>query len=548
MRYLAAVLAILSSSYSYSALAQESPAKPQTSPWTVLIDPVCPVSSFYGTPLPNATKELKVLYFPAGKTAKIKDAQSLALHIGFNQPGRGGSATVISFTHKDDYWEAAVPLAEQHAMYAIFMVQDPKTGTIDDNSGHLWDMVFCSADGSKDPNGTMAQARGYAGESWTASLRRPKDYDKAISILKAGLDQKPAHDSWWMPELWKTEAQRDGNDAQAWAKIAGEIDGFARDHRDRRDLYWMGQFVVDHQKQLPADFVDRFIAAADAQINNPKNTLLEQLEYYRAMYQTDMEKRLAAFDALVAKYPDGGLVALAQSNRFVTLIYLKDVAGAEAALANYHEAQKRNPRSLHDPNGYNRLLSLARLYIEKKIKLTEALKLIDEAQAWPQSDTSGVAMPLQFRRQIEALSRLERSRAYLALNQPAQALEEIQKSIAISKYPDSRFVLAQALAANGQKKEALDAYFDAALQPSNKDVEYAAALEQFYVKEHFGNRRQFAAALEAKQAERFKASGYKPELVDQAAPQIDFVTLAGEAFTAEQLAGKTVVVNFWSPG
>ena len=157
-------------------------------------------------------------------------------------------------------------------------------------------------------------------------------------------------------------------------------------------------------------------------------------------------------------------------------------------------------------------------------------------------------MPLQFRRQIEALSRLERSRAYLALNQPAQALEEIQKSIAISKYPDSRFVLAQALAANGKKKEALDAYFDAALQPSNKDLEYTAALEQFYVKEHFGNRRQFAAALEARQAERFKASGYKPELVDQAAPEVDFVTLAGETFNAEKLTGKTVVVNFWSPG
>jgi hypothetical protein len=153
-----------------------------------------------------------------------------------------------------------------------------------------------------------------------------------------------------------------------------------------------------------------------------------------------------------------------------------------------------------------------------------------------------------FLRQIEALSRLARARAYLALNQPAQALEQIQKSIEIAKYPDSGFVLAQALAANGKKKEALEAYFEAALRPSNNDLDYTAALEQFYVKEHFGNRRQFAAALEARQAERFKASGYKPELVDQAAPAVEFVTLAGETFNAEKLTGKTVVVNFWSPG
>jgi tetratricopeptide (TPR) repeat protein len=545
MRYLAAVLVILSSSC--SAFAQQSPAKPKTPPWTVLTDPVCPVSSFYGTPLPNASKELKVMYFPSGKNAKLHDPQSLDLHIGFNQPGRGSSASVIPFTHADDHWEATVPLTEPHAMYAIFLVQDPKTGAIDDNGGQLWDLVFCSANGNKDPNGQMAQARGYTGESWTASLRRPKDYDKAISILKTGLDQKPANNSWWMPELWKTEVQRDGNDAQAWAKIAGEIDGFARDHRDKRDLYWMGHFVIEHPEQLPAEFVDHFIATADAQIDDPKNTLRQQLEYNRAVFLRDPKKSLAAFDAFIAKYPDGALNGWVQANRLVELIALKDIAGAEAALAACREAQKSETRRFRDPNGYSSLLQLARLYIERKINLDRALELIDEAQAWPQSDTGGVAPPF-FRRQIEALSRLVRARAYLALKQPAQALEEIQKSIEIAKYPESGFVLAQALAANEKKKEALEAYFEAALRPSNNDLEYTTALEQFYVKEHFGNRRQFAAALEARQAERFKASGYKPELVDQAAPEVEFVTLAGEAFNTEKLAGKTVVVNFWSPG
>jgi tetratricopeptide (TPR) repeat protein len=545
MRYFAALLVV---SYSLSAFTQQPSAKSKGSLWTVLTDPVCPVASFYGTPLPNGSEELKVMYFPSGKTAKLHDPQSLDLHIAFNQPGRGGSTTVIPFTHKDDYWEAVAPLSEPHAMYAIFLVQDPKTGAIDDNGGQLWDVVFCGAEGSKDANSVMAQARGYAGESWTASIRRPKDYDKAIAILKAALNQDPARTSWWMPDLWKMEAQRDGNDSQAWTKIAAEVESFAHDHQEKRDLYWIGRFVVDHQEQLSADFVDRFIAAADAQINNPKNTLLEQLEYYRALHLKDNPKRLAALDAFAAKYPDGSLIAPAQASRFVTLVGLKDVAGAEAALAACGEAEKHDPRGFRDPNQYNRFLSMARLYIEKKVKLDEALKLIDQAQAWSQPDYGGRELPLRFRQQIEALSRQVRALAYLALNQPAQALEEIKKSIEMLKLPESSFVLAQALAAAGQKKEALDAYFDAALQPSNKDLQYSVALEQFYLKEHFGNRRQFAAVVEARAAERFKASGYKPELVDQAAPPVEFVTLAGETFNAEKLAGKTVVVNFWSPG
>jgi len=68
------------------------------------------------------------------------------------------------------------------------------------------------------------------------------------------------------------------------------------------------------------------------------------------------------------------------------------------------------------------------------------------------------------------------------------------------------------------------------------------------LKEHFGNRRQFAAALEARRIEHFKASGYKPELVDQPAPPLELHTLSGETLNAAELAGKILVVNFWSPG
>src|SRR5215470_2077000 len=45
--------------------AQPSVAsKPAMPRWAVLVDPVCPVISFGPTPPANATKELRVMYFP----------------------------------------------------------------------------------------------------------------------------------------------------------------------------------------------------------------------------------------------------------------------------------------------------------------------------------------------------------------------------------------------------------------------------------------------------------------------------------------------------
>jgi hypothetical protein len=107
--------------------------------------------------------------------------------------------------------------------------------------------------------------------------------------------------------------------------------------------------------------------------------------------------------------------------------------------------------------------------------------------------------------------------------------------------------IAQAYAALGDKRNALDEYFEAALMPSNKDLEYRAELQRFYVK-NFGNEKNYEAELNHRIAARFAAANYVPKLLDQPAPALEFTTIKGERFDATALSAKTVVINFWSPG
>jgi hypothetical protein len=56
--------------------AQKVPTQSQAPPWALLMDPVCPVAPFPGRAREsNASTELRVLYFPTAKDAKLKDSK-----------------------------------------------------------------------------------------------------------------------------------------------------------------------------------------------------------------------------------------------------------------------------------------------------------------------------------------------------------------------------------------------------------------------------------------------------------------------------------------
>jgi tetratricopeptide (TPR) repeat protein len=350
--------------------------------------------------------------------------------------------------------------------------------------------------------------------------------------------------------LWEYKAERDGGNAQGYTKLSKEIDQYLAEHRDdKRAAATVGNFVVRHQDQLPAEFVERVVSTLDAKRNDPKHSLRAQIVYTRAVKETDPRKRLAALDAFITNYPEAVEVSIAQVSRLSTFVELKDTRGAEAALASYRIARARD-RDLIGPNGFNVYLQMAQLYIDSHEKLDTALQLVDEAQetlkAFP--GPHGITIPTEVKQQVEARCAEMRARAYLVLHKPDQALAEAEKALpGLKESAEAHFVMAQAYALAGDKSKALDEYFEAALMPSNDDLKYRAELERFYRK-NFGNEKDYEAALNKRIADRFQATHYVPKLLDQPAPVLEFTTLKGEKFDSKELSGKTVILNFWSPG
>ena len=269
--------------------------------WALLMDPVCPVTSLFAPNTANATKELRVLYYPANRQAQLRSPSSLSLQVGFDNPQYVDSSVSVPFKHKSDYWEAKIPLEKARATYAIFSVKDPTTNQIDDNHGKFWDVVFCDSSGEKDPNGLRLQAQSYAGGSWPTGIHRRTDYAKAVSILKGAISENSSMRRWstsYVSDLWNYEALRDGGDDKAWAKVASEIDQFITQHTNQKpQLLAAGNFIVNHQRQLPSDFVERTVTVLDDQEISPNNTFHSRLEFNRAEHETDLHKRIAALDA-----------------------------------------------------------------------------------------------------------------------------------------------------------------------------------------------------------------------------------------------------------
>jgi hypothetical protein len=309
------------------------------------MDPVCPVAPHPGRP--NATKELRVLYFPLAKDAKLKDSKSLSLQVGLNGPNYIDNHAVVPFSRKGDHWEAVLPLEKSHASYAILSVKDDDTNAVDDNAGKYWDMVPCTPLGDKELNGLMMQAESYGGEAWPSGIRREKDLDKVVSMLETAIANSKFHTSMALTKLWEYKAKRDSDSPEIYAKLAAEIEHHLDDHiEDSTAQFGVGNFVVMREKKFPADFADRIAAKIDAKIKEPRISFRAALAVRRAEDQPDPHKRLAALDQALAEYPKTLEAGNAYSFRFYTCIELKDVPCAEAALASYREALQQDQQTV----------------------------------------------------------------------------------------------------------------------------------------------------------------------------------------------------------
>jgi hypothetical protein len=534
----------------YFGIASSAQSAPKQTPeqeqglfWTILVDPVCPVSPIYGSP--NGTSDVRVMYFPGAKDAKLKDSKSLSLQIAFDGPHFGNNRAIVPFTRKGDHWETLVPLEKSRPLYAIFYVKDVDTGATDDNAGKYWDVVFCSPEGDREPNGLLEQAESYSGESWPLGIRRQTDYAKAIALLDNAVANSGFQKALVLPKMWDYKAKLDGDTPEAYSKVAAEVELYLTEHSEDPGVrYGVSNFIINFDKKLPADFVDRMAAKLDEKNPDSKFGFRAQLAFGRAQREPDPHKRLAALGHVIAEYPNADASRLAYSSRLQTCVALKDVACAEATLPKFREASRAEATQGLTLQG--QYLQVADLYAEKGVELDTALKLTDEQESSLE--------PMRRMDADEGVSWLvsqiaeTRARIYLGTHKYNLALAEAQKAMTtLEKRADAHRILAEAYAGTGQNAKALEEYFNAALMPSNQDLEYRAELQSFYLA-HFGNQKQFETALHKQIADRFQAANYVPKLLDQPAPQFEFTTLKGEKFDAANLNGKIVVINFWSPG
>jgi hypothetical protein len=522
-------------------VSSTGPAKPRTSePFAAIaLDPVCPTVA-YGSAV--SAQQIRVSYFPSSSRAKLKDPQSPTLELAINGPNWADNTLIVPFTRKDSHWEVTVP---GKPFYNIFYVKDEKAGQMDDNDGQYWEIEYCNPDGGLTVLGAMLLAESYAGEQWPVAggqwplgIKRKKDYTTAVSILEAAIGRQGENLLPWfqaIERLWEYEAQRDGGDAPAYAKVAQEIDKFLSAHQQQQGSVPVFNFLSEFQDKLPADFVERMAQAIEARA--PHSEVRAMLLYSRSLRERDPAKRQAEQEELLAKYPESGYAMSIWADKLRAAAAQGDLAGAEAAFAAWQKFF--NPKKFIAPTDPSVYLSLVQLYVDKGVKLQQALKLIDEAESVaPESQGN-------FYDQRFAQARM---RVYLGLRQPALALAQARKISLLAQTASDYSLLAQVYAAAGERDNALDAYFKAALLPSNDDLNYREQLGQFYVKNHLGDRARLAAELEKRRAARFAAANYVPALVDRPAPALEFTTLAGEKFEEAALRSKLVVLNFWSPG
>jgi hypothetical protein len=538
------IVSVAQSTSGQTAAQQQAPL------WTVLLDPVCPVTPFPGQTheSSNATSELRVMYFPAAKDAKLRDSKSLSLQIAFNGPRFFNNRALVPFTRKADHWEALIPLEKSRPVYAMFSIKDDDTTAVDDNDGKYWDVVFCRPDGEKDSNGLLQQAESYSGEAWPFGMRRETDFAKAVSLLESAAVNSKSHNSMILTKMWDYKVKRDGDSPATYSKLAAEIERYLDEHKDDANAqFGVGNFLRMHYKKFSPDFVDRTTAKLDANAKDPGFSFREYVALSRAEDEPDPQKRLAAIDQMIAQYPNSQQLEFAYSSRFFTCVALKDVECAESSLAKYRgslrsHAAENNP----DFMSQGLYLQIAELYAQRNVKPDAALKLTDEAERSldPMRRTGND----EFASHMESQIAETRARIYVGIHKYDLAMAQAKKAMTgLGKSADAHLVLAQAYAGVGDKAKALEEYFNGALMPSNKDLEYRAELKRYYLA-HFGNEKEFEAALHKQIADRFQAANYVPKLIEQPAPKFEFTTLKGEKFDSANLNGKMVVINFWSPG
>jgi len=171
-----------------AAIAQtvQTEKPPTESPFNFasLTEPACPVTNGF-SPAP-ITNEIRVLYYPMGRPAAIKDPKSLALHLVLGHEFMPFDQQTISFTRREDgVWVTKVTYKNFRApRYAIYWVEESRSKQVDANAGEYFEVPFCDLHGRLAEESVSLQAQSYTGILEAEGIERPVNYAKAVEILE----------------------------------------------------------------------------------------------------------------------------------------------------------------------------------------------------------------------------------------------------------------------------------------------------------------------------------------------------------------------------
>lgn len=505
--------------------------------WVSLTDPACPVTG-YLAPAP-VSKELRVLYFPMGKDAAIKEPKALILHMVFDDGSGPDDDLTLPFTRRDDgIWSSTVALREQFdwsPRYAVYWAEDSQTKQVDTNEGKYFEVPFCDVYGQRDEQSVRYEAESYAATLRVHGIDRPVNYAKAIDVLDAYI-RPPSRGANLISTLWKYKLKLEVDTAETRAALLNEIRKFVTDHSgDGFGLIDALNFVA-YQNWVPSETTESLVRAIEAKHpnDNPRAFVLQA----KASGEKDKGKRIASLRELVEKYPNSQDADFARQKLFWTLTDLSE-----------REKLCQQLRS-KDPEDPFLPLNMASVYVQANRKLPEALALFDQAErlfdANPQNKRARLHYVESTRREMKL--HIAEMRADILLRQGnfqgvVATLQPLKNSLTSGS---SYYLLGRALEETGDTQAALQAYLEAVVRPSAEDLKHNTALESLWSREKLGSEQDLQQKIDAKLAQHSNDTNYVPKVFRRTAPDFDLVTLIGERLSNPLLRGKKVVLNFWA--
>jgi len=491
---------------------------------------------------PMIAPHITIRYDPRAPGARLAPARALTLVIA-TQDVAGFDTTKIPMTRTaDGSWQAEFSPKPTHSItsYSIFFFEDEK-GAIDNRAGQYWDILDCYR-GVPNPFGVLRQAWTYEGPLVAPGIQRAPDLARALAILKADLESHPGHYNRDNYAIWTYELKLGAESPSAYEQVGRELDAFLAEHSNSfHGMLELAGFIGPRQKELPPSFVQRFRLGVNA-LAEPSQVqqINSELDFLLLSTEEDEQKQVQGYLALADKYPQSSYRTSAYERAFNCELELKDVAGSESVFEKLAALDRQSAWPL---------LSMAQFYIDQKIKLDRAVKLLDTADAALTANGAHYT-PDALGREREQ-TELLRGQAYLLLGDLPHARTHLEAAAKSSPDdPKVLYALGEACEKTGDTTPALEAYLAAASAPYEESSSPREAYERLFVAQKLGTTQDAEQRIAARvgQNSNRAAAAYAPIPFNRPAPKFSFTDLKGKPFDNQAAKGKPALLTFWSPG